>query len=130
MISLRVPDKIPSMQENKSNCIGYVSLKMGFDRIERFIPPPRLAEVMAVHDEVPDLSSAEVVGVVRSGGNDYHDGPTVCHLAVVMPGGLISHRKEFDADITYNEPFTEGLEKYLVRPEDFRIIYLVRKTDA
>lgn len=100
---------------------------MGFDRTERFIPPPSLAEVMAVHDEVTDQQSAELIVVVRPGGNDYHDGPTVCHMAVVESDGRISHRKEFSADVTHNEPVVEGLKEYSDRPEDFRIIYLVRK---
>ena len=109
------------------NCIGYVSLRVGFDREERFIPPPSLEEVMAVHDEVPDLQSAEVVGVVRAGGNDYHNGPTVCHMAMVEHEGKISHRKEYGAPVS-TERLEEGLEGYLKRPEDFRIIYLIRRS--
>jgi len=114
------------MTNAEVNCISYVAHRMGFVNNEHFIPPPSLNEVMAVHDKVADLQSAEVVGVVRAGGNDYHNGPTVCHMAMVEPDGTLSHRKEFGAEIT-REPFSEGLEYYLKHSELFEIMYLARK---
>jgi len=114
------------MREQEVNCIGYASFRLGFDQEERFIPPPSLGEILAFHDEVSDISSAEVIGVVKPGGNDYHTGPTVCHMAIVESDGLISHRRKFGEEVT-RETFEAGLDNYIKRPEDFTIIFLVRK---
>lgn len=114
------------MVELDVNCIGYAIHQLGLTPQEKFIPPLSYDEILQEFDEIDGRQTAEVVGVVRPGGNDFHTGPTVCHMAILEPNGMIGHRRDYDNEVTH-ELFEDGLAEFLMRPDYFKIIYLICK---